>query len=172
MNCGTGPDGLLARGRAGRAADRAAAGGAAQRRHPQGSREPPHLFLLARISDRIRQALRGPGRGGRGRLLRHHARAHPRGGPGRQAAGPRPRARPPCSQGGRGPAEAAAAVGREIAAGGAAGRRASGSPPSSCCRRAATICPARSPRAERCTSTASTRSTFPTARGPVRASRR
>ena len=52
MNCGIGPDGLLgAVERAVRLID-AAAGRAAQRRHPQGSREPPHLFLLARVSDR------------------------------------------------------------------------------------------------------------------------
>ena len=74
------------RGGAGRAADLAAADRAAQRRHAEGSREPPDLPLLARVSGQLRQAIRGPGRVGRGRLLRNHAGAHPRGGVGRQAA--------------------------------------------------------------------------------------
>ena len=94
MNCGVGPDGLLGAVEQAVRLTHAAADRAAQRRHPQGSREPPHLFLLARISGRVRQALRGPGRVGRRRLLRDHARAYPRGGFGRQAAGARAKVLP------------------------------------------------------------------------------
>ena len=78
MNCGTGPDGLLGAVERAVRVDRLAAGRAAQRGHPQGSRESADLLLLARISDRICQAVREPGRVGRGRLLRNDARAHPR----------------------------------------------------------------------------------------------
>ena len=94
MNCGSRARRPARRGRAGRAADDAAADRAAQRRHAQGGREPPHLPLLARVSGRVRQALRGPGRVGRRRLLRHHARAHPRGGRWRSSRWPGRRSKP------------------------------------------------------------------------------
>ncbi len=73
-------------GRAGGAAEQAPAGGATQRRHPEGSGEPPHLPLLARVPGHLRQTVRRLGRVGGGRLLRDHAGAYPRGGDDGQAA--------------------------------------------------------------------------------------
>ena len=52
MNCGSGPDGLLGAVERAVRADHAAADRAAQRRHAQGSRKPPHLLLLAGVSGR------------------------------------------------------------------------------------------------------------------------
>ncbi len=76
------------RGRAGGPRHRLAAGRAAQRGHPQGGRQPADLFLLAGIPDRIRQAVREPGRVVRRRLLRDHAGAHPRNVPERSSPQP------------------------------------------------------------------------------------
>ncbi len=86
MNCGVGPDGLLGRGGAGRAID------------PLPLIVQPNAGMPKEVENRriylcspeylaeLRQAVRGLGRVGGGRLLRHHARPHPRGGLGRQAA--------------------------------------------------------------------------------------
>ena len=52
MNCGIGPDGLLGAVERAVRLTHAAADRAAQRRHAQGSREPPHLSLLAGVSGR------------------------------------------------------------------------------------------------------------------------
>ena len=87
MNCGAGPDGLLiAVEQAVRL--RRCRWWSSPTPASQGGREPADLFLFAGVPGVIRQALRGARRGGRGRLLRHHARAHPRSGPGGQAARP------------------------------------------------------------------------------------
>ena len=63
-------------GRRSRAADESALDRAAQRRHAQGGRKSQDLFLLARISGHICQAIREPGCVGHRRLLRHHGRTH------------------------------------------------------------------------------------------------
>ena len=158
------------RGRAGRPADAAAAGRAAQRRHAQGSREPPHLFLFARVSGRIRQAIRGLGVsavGGCCGTTPDHIREVAR--PSSRCGGRR------CctvAAGGGRRAENAGPAGREIATRARlAGRQWVATvellPPRGYDLRRRSTRPAALAR-----SGASTRSTSPTARGPARGSRR
>ena len=77
----------------------------------------------------LRQAVRGPGGVGGGRLLRHHARAHPRDRPGRQAAdaGAGRRCRSAAAAAPAAAQKEPAAAGRKIAAGRAGWLAASGS---------------------------------------------
>ena len=77
VNCSVGPAPMLETIERMARRDHAAAVGAAQRRPAARHRGPQHLSVLARIHGVLRPPVHSARRAAGGRVLRHHARAHP-----------------------------------------------------------------------------------------------